>query len=224
MYLRERKSWCRGLETQDGELRRQLGSTAAPDMGGRKQRGASVGRKTKGEDDAASPPLVAAAFHLWRVLHSIVEGGVDLFGEDQEALSILADAITSLSGSMLFVYLHILWFGAWLLVNTGHMGIKPFDPFPYGLLTMIVSLEAIFLSTFVLISQNRFSDAADRRAELSLQIGLLAEHEITRVLQMLDESHLLRQERRWREISLLRVPPCPKARLGRLPDQKYLRR
>jgi uncharacterized membrane protein len=98
----------------------------------------------------------------------------------------LADAITSLSGSMLFVYLHILWFGAWLLVNTGYMGIKPFDPFPYGLLTMIVSLEAIFLATFVLISQNRFSDAADRRAELDLQIGLLAEHEITRVLQMLD--------------------------------------
>jgi uncharacterized membrane protein len=98
----------------------------------------------------------------------------------------LADAITSFSGSMLFVYLHILWFGAWLLVNTGYMGINPFDPFPYGLLTMIVSLEAIFLATFVLISQNRFSDAADRRAELDLQIGLLAEHEITRVLQMLD--------------------------------------
>jgi uncharacterized membrane protein len=98
----------------------------------------------------------------------------------------LADAITSFSGSMLFVYIHIFWFGAWLLVNTGHVGIPPFDPFPYGLLTMIVSLEAIFLSTFVLISQNRFSDEADRRAELDLQIGLLAEHEITRVLHMLD--------------------------------------
>jgi uncharacterized membrane protein len=98
----------------------------------------------------------------------------------------LADAITAFSGSMLFVYIHILWFGAWLLVNTGRLGITPFDPFPYGLLTMIVSLEAIFLSTFVLISQNRFSDAADRRAELDLQIGLLAEHELTRVLHMLD--------------------------------------
>ena len=98
----------------------------------------------------------------------------------------LADAMTSFSGSMLFVYLHIFWFGAWLLVNTGRVGIPPFDPFPYGLLTMIVSLEAIFLSTFVLISQNRFSDEADRRAELDLQIGLLAEHELTRVLQMLD--------------------------------------
>ena len=98
----------------------------------------------------------------------------------------LSDAITSFSGSMLFVYLHIGWFGAWLLVNTGRFGLPPFDPFPYGLLTMVVSLEAIFLSTFVLISQNRFSDEADRRAELDLQIGLLAEHELTRVLQMLD--------------------------------------
>jgi len=96
----------------------------------------------------------------------------------------LADAITSFSGSMLFMYLHILWFGAWLLVNTGRVGIPPFDPFPYELLTKIVSLEAIFLSTFVLLSQNRFSDAADRRAELDVYIGLLAEHAITRVLQI----------------------------------------
>jgi len=98
----------------------------------------------------------------------------------------LADAITSFSGSMLFVYIHIVWFGAWLLVNTGRVGISPFDPFPYGLLTMMVSLEAIFLSTFVLISQNRFSDEADRRAELDVHIGLLAKHEIPRVLHMLD--------------------------------------
>ena len=85
-----------------------------------------------------------------------------------------------------FVYLHIGWFGAWLLGNTGRVGLPPFDPFPYGLLTMIVSLEAIFLSTFVLIGQNRFGDAADRRAELDVRIGLLVEPERTRVLQMLD--------------------------------------
>jgi uncharacterized membrane protein len=83
----------------------------------------------------------------------------------------LAGAITSFSGSMLFVYLHILWFGAWLLVNTGHVGILQFDPFPYGLLTMIVSLEAIFLSTFVLISQNRFSDEADRGRSWICKLG-----------------------------------------------------
>jgi uncharacterized membrane protein len=98
----------------------------------------------------------------------------------------LADAITSVSGRMLFVYLHILWFGGWIVVNAGWRQFPAFDPFPYGLLTMIVSLEAIFLSTFVLISQNRLSDEAERRADLHLHIGLLTEHEVTRVLQMLD--------------------------------------
>lgn len=98
----------------------------------------------------------------------------------------LADTITTFSGHMVFVYVHIIWFGLWILLNTGRMGISAFDPFPYGLLTMIVSLEAIFLSTFVLISQNRLSAEAEGRANLSLQIGLLTEHEVTRVLQMLD--------------------------------------
>ncbi|MCY7275311.1 MAG: DUF1003 domain-containing protein [Phormidesmis sp. CAN_BIN44] len=98
----------------------------------------------------------------------------------------IADAITSFSGRLIFVYVHIVWFGAWILLNTGHFGVKTFDPFPYGLLTMVVSLEAIFLSTFVLISQNRLSEEAEKRADLSLQIGLLTEHEVTRVLQMLD--------------------------------------
>ena len=63
----------------------------------------------------------------------------------------IADAITAFSGSMRFVALHVVWFGAWILLNL----LIPFDPFPFGLLTMLVSLEAIFLSTFVLISQNR---------------------------------------------------------------------
>ena len=98
----------------------------------------------------------------------------------------IADVITQFSGRMSFVYFHVVWFGVWILINTGHLGIRPFDPFPYGLLTMVVSLEAIFLATFVLISQNRLSEDADRRAHLDLQIGLLTEHELTRTLQMLD--------------------------------------
>jgi len=98
----------------------------------------------------------------------------------------IADVITSVSGRMIFAYVHIVWFGLWILLNTGRVGVRIFDPFPYGLLTMIVSLEAIFLSTFVLISQNRLSAESDRRADLDLQIGLLTEHELTRVLQMLD--------------------------------------
>jgi uncharacterized membrane protein len=98
----------------------------------------------------------------------------------------IADAITSFSGRMIFAYVHIVWFGIWILLNTGWFGLRAFDPFPYGLLTMIVSLEAIFLSTFVLISQNRMGEETERRADLDLHIGLLTEHELTRVLQMLD--------------------------------------
>lgn len=69
----------------------------------------------------------------------------------------LAEHITSFSGSMNFVYFHVVWFGLWILINQGYLRpyIQPFDPFPYGLLTMLVSLEAIFLSTFILIAQNR---------------------------------------------------------------------
>ena len=96
------------------------------------------------------------------------------------------DAITSFSGRMVFAYVHIVWFTVWILLNTGRLGLPAFDPFPYGLLTMIVSLEAIFLSTFVLISQNRLSAEAERRADLDLHIGMLTEHELTRVLHMLD--------------------------------------
>lgn len=98
----------------------------------------------------------------------------------------IADVITFFSGRLIFVYVHIVWFGVWIVLNAGWYGLRAFDPFPYGLLTMIVSLEAIFHSTFVLISQNRLSEETERRANLHLHIGLLTEHELTRVLQMLD--------------------------------------
>jgi uncharacterized membrane protein len=93
----------------------------------------------------------------------------------------LSDAIARFSGSVTFVVIHLVWFGAWLVINSSSGG-RAFDPFPYSLLTLIVSLEAIFLSTFVLISQNRMSRLAERRAHLDLQINLLAESEMTKVL------------------------------------------
>lgn len=99
----------------------------------------------------------------------------------------ISDAITDFSGHMVFVYLHVAWFAGWIVWNLGAFGAKPFDPFPFGLLTLIVSLEAIFLSTFVLISQNRIGEESEQRANLHLQIGLLTEHEVTRSLKMLDE-------------------------------------
>ena len=98
----------------------------------------------------------------------------------------IADLLTRFSGSMLFVYVHAIWFGVWIAFNIGWLGGKPFDPFPFSLLTLIVSLEAIFLSTFVLISQNHAGAIADKRADLDLQINLLSEHEVTRLLTLMD--------------------------------------
>jgi uncharacterized membrane protein len=102
----------------------------------------------------------------------------------------IADGVTDFTGSMGFVYLHVLWFTIWIMLNTGLINIphlSEFDPFPFQLLTMIVSLEAIFLSTFVLISQNRLAGASEKRAELDLQVNLLAEQKATKVLEMLDQ-------------------------------------
>jgi len=99
----------------------------------------------------------------------------------------IADSITAFTGSLTFVYLHALWFGGWIVLNLGWIpGVKPFDPFPFVMLAMVASVEAIFLSTFVLISQNRMAALADKRADLDLQINLLAEHEITRLIGMMD--------------------------------------
>jgi uncharacterized membrane protein len=99
----------------------------------------------------------------------------------------IVDAITAFTGSIWFIYLHLLFFGGWILINLGVLpGLKPFDPFPFVMLAMIASVEAIFLSTFVLITQNRMAQVAERRAELDLQISLLSEHEVTRLLSMVD--------------------------------------
>src|SRR5438067_1836695 len=87
-----------------------------------------------------------------------------------------ADAITGFSGSMAFVYIHVILFAGWMILGNGMFGLPTFDPYPYQLLTMAVSLEAIFLSTFVLVSQNRMAKDADQRADLDLHIDLLTEH------------------------------------------------
>jgi uncharacterized membrane protein len=93
----------------------------------------------------------------------------------------VADRITRFTGSMLFVYIHLALFGLWIIANLGWVpGVPRWDP-TFVVLAMWASVEAIFLSTFVLISQNRMSAVAERRAELDLQISLLAEHEITRL-------------------------------------------
>lgn len=95
----------------------------------------------------------------------------------------IADSITRFTGSMLFVYLHLTYFGVWIVWNLGWLGLEPFDP-SFVVLAMAASVEAIFLSTFVLISQNRMNLEADKRADLDLQISLLTEHEVTRLITL----------------------------------------
>lgn len=97
-----------------------------------------------------------------------------------------ADWVTSAAGSVTFLTLNIIWFGTWIVVNMDMIpGVAPFDPFPFGLLTMIVSLEAICLAVLVLLSQNRESRIADVREEIDLHINKIAEAEITQIIKML---------------------------------------
>jgi uncharacterized membrane protein len=108
----------------------------------------------------------------------------------------LADHIARMTGTIWSAIAHAGWFGAWLLANVGVVpGVRPFDPFPFSFLTLVVSLEAIFLTIFVLMSQNGMARWADRRAQLDLQINLLAEQESTRTVDLL-----------WRIAEHLRVP------------------
>jgi uncharacterized membrane protein len=96
----------------------------------------------------------------------------------------LAQAVTRFTGSMLFVYIHLAIFGFWIIANLGWIpGVPKWDE-SFVVLAMWASVEAIFLSTFVLISQNRMQAAADKRADLDLQISLLAEHEVTKLVTL----------------------------------------
>jgi uncharacterized membrane protein len=98
----------------------------------------------------------------------------------------ISDRVTAFAGSMRFVVLHLLLFGSWIGINTGLIpGLPRFDP-TLVVLAMAASVEAIFLSTFVLISQNRMMEAADQRADLDLHISLLTEHELTRMAGLLE--------------------------------------
>ena len=96
----------------------------------------------------------------------------------------LAETIARFCGSMTFVWVHVVWFGGWILFNVTP-GIQHVDPFPFTFLTLIVSLEAIFLSTFILISQNQDSRISERRSHLDLQLNLLSEQENTKMIVML---------------------------------------
>ncbi len=97
-----------------------------------------------------------------------------------------ADWMTSKFGSVTFLALNAAWFLAWILINTGKIpGIEPFDPYPFGFLTMVVSLEAIFLAIIVLVSQNREARVAELRDEIELQIDTVSEGEVTKLISLM---------------------------------------
>ena len=96
----------------------------------------------------------------------------------------VAERLNDIAAATPFLVAHAIWFVAWILWNTGLLGLEPFDPFPFGLLTMIVSLEAIFLSIFVLMAQKREASIAELREEMSLQVALRLEEEVTKTLQL----------------------------------------
>jgi uncharacterized membrane protein len=98
----------------------------------------------------------------------------------------ISDLLTNAVGTLTSIILHIVWYTLWIVVNTGlTQWTEPFDPFPFGVLTLIVSTEGVLLALIILISQNRMIRNGDRRAHLDLQISLLSEQETTAVLQIL---------------------------------------
>jgi uncharacterized membrane protein len=132
---------------------------------------------------AASPPQDGV---LAGVVHRNIEALIRRQQEhdrQRRTQDRLADRITRLTGSMLFVYVHLVLYGTWIVWNLGWLGLPEFDE-SFVVLAMEASVEAIFLSTFVLISQNRMNAEADARADLDVQISLLTEHEVTRLITL----------------------------------------
>ena len=144
-------------------------------------------RPNKPHSNPSSPD-----YHAPRTVEDVTERNVQTILQLEEAAKAnrsdadrIADVIAAFCGSMTFVWVHVIWFAGWVLVNS-LPGIRHFDPFPFTFLTLVVSLEAIFLSTFILISQNHETALSERRNHLDLQINLLTEQENTKMLRMLE--------------------------------------
>ncbi|MBA3670900.1 MAG: DUF1003 domain-containing protein [Gemmatimonadaceae bacterium] len=120
-----------------------------------------------------------------RYVASIAFGAIKAQHSAQRTqLERFVDWLNDVASSSNFLVLHVAAFSFWLLWNTGKLGLRPIDPFPFGLMTTIVSLEAIFLSIFVLMAQKRESAIAELREELGLQVSLRVEQEMTKSLQL----------------------------------------
>lgn len=106
------------------------------------------------------------------------------FAAEMTPMERLAGSLITVVAGTPFLILHVVWFGVWIAWNLGALGMKPFDPFPFGLLTMVVSLEAIFLSIFVLMTQNRESRIGELREEMTLEVDMRMEEEVTKTLEL----------------------------------------
>ena len=132
------------------------------------------GVRAGGERRSRRSAMHTSAFRAIKARHS----------GDQTRMEIFATRLTVLASSTRFFIFHVVAFSAWIIWNLGIFGLPAFDPFPYGLLTMIVSLEAIFLSIFVLMTQSRESAIGELREELTLQVNLRIEEEVTKTLHL----------------------------------------
>ncbi|MBK9063209.1 MAG: DUF1003 domain-containing protein [Acidobacteria bacterium] len=135
--------------------------------------------------------LLGAMAHMTRQADDLLKARVSRNANvEAEAhlsgLQKIADVISDFSGRMPFLILNALWFGVWIAVNTLPLGLPAFDPYPFGLLTMIVSLEAIFLSCFVLISQNRQAEKDHVRADIEYDVNIKAELEVAHLHEKTD--------------------------------------
>ena len=148
----------------------------------------------------AAVRLLAAVGHMTRkadeLLQTRVSRNVNIEVEENlSTLQKIADWIAWFSGSMPFLLINCIWFVGWIIVNTFRLGIPAFDPYPFGLLTMIVSLEAIFLSCFVLISQNRQAEKDHVRSDVEYEVNIKAELEVAHLHEKTDRIYTEMLER-----------------------------
>lgn len=161
----------------------------------RREPGAASQRHAASQHNSAEPLVDRRAYHKPRSVDDLTERNVQTIvqleeaaRENRTASDHVVDAVSRFCGSIAFVWAHAAVFGLWIIVNVAPIfKAWRFDPFPFFFLSFIVALEAIFLSTFILISQNRQQQLSERRNHLNLQISLLAEHENTKMLQMLNQ-------------------------------------
>ena len=151
----------------------------------------SLGQSTDARNERDGGASSGARAHIASHIAETIEELQAIEARDRETLSApnrIADMVSRRSGSLWFVFVHVVWFGTWLAINIPAWPLR-FDPFPFGLLTTIVSLEAILLSVFILMSENRQAERDERQAKVDLEVNLVAEREVTKVIALLTAIH-----------------------------------